>query len=102
MAFQRIASKQDIEEDKVYSFTTKFCDLAIVKRGNNFFAFEDVCTHDGGTISEGELRGDVIICPRHFAEFDIRNGKVLCMPATEDLPVYPIRINGDEIEVDLE
>ncbi|MGQ2837652.1 nitrite reductase (NAD(P)H) small subunit, partial [Leptospira interrogans] len=53
-------------------------------------------------ISEGELCGDVITCPRHEAQFSIKTGKALCMPAVENLPVYPVRIVDDSVEVDLE
>ena len=47
-----------------------------------FYAIDDVCTHDGGPLGEGFLEGFTIACPRHGAKFDIRDGRVLCMPAT--------------------
>ena len=50
--------------------------------GGQFYAIDDVCTHDGGPLGEGELEGFTIACPRHGAKFDIRDGRALTMPAT--------------------
>ena len=66
------------------------------------YAVEDVCTHDDGPLGEGELDGFEIECPRHGARFDIRTGKVLCMPAVVDIRTFPVRVEGDQILVGLE
>jgi 3-phenylpropionate/trans-cinnamate dioxygenase ferredoxin component len=63
------------------------------------FAIGDLCSHDGGPLGDGELEDHAIICPRHGARFDIRSGKVLSMPAYEDIPAYPVRIVDGQIEV---
>ena len=62
-----------------------------------FFAIEDVCTHDGGALLEGELHGDVIVCPRHGARFDVKTGAVRTLPAYGPVPVYQVRVEGDDI-----
>ncbi|MEY3882690.1 MAG: hypothetical protein RIQ94_3486 [Pseudomonadota bacterium] len=59
-------------------------DIAIFKIGNEFFAIEDVCSHDGTEIASGELDGDEIICPRHGARFCVKTGAVKSAPAYED------------------
>jgi 3-phenylpropionate/trans-cinnamate dioxygenase ferredoxin subunit len=102
MAFQKLIPISEIKEGDMVTVSTRYCDLAITCVNGEYFAFEDVCPHDGGSISDGSILDGKVICPRHSAEFDIRSGKVLCMPATEDLPVYPIRISGDHLEVDLD
>ena len=53
--------------------------------GGKFYAIDDVCTHDGGPLGEGELdpKACTIACPRHGAKFDIRDGAALTMPATQ-------------------
>jgi 3-phenylpropionate/trans-cinnamate dioxygenase ferredoxin subunit len=102
MAYQEIAKLSSIEEGKIYSFQTKYKDIALVKKGSEFFAFEDICSHDGGTISEGEISEDKVICPRHFAEFSLKTGDALTMPATESIATFPVRVVGDRIEVDWE
>lgn len=64
-----------------------------------FYAIEDQCTHDGGTLSDGELSGCEIICPRHAARFDVRNGKVTAPPAYEDVKTFPTRIENSMLQV---
>ena len=64
-----------------------------------FFCIDDVCTHDGGPLGEGELRGYELACPRHGAKFDVRNGAALTMPATEATVVHEIKIEGDDVFV---
>ncbi len=64
-----------------------------------YYAIEDQCTHDGGTLSDGELEGCEIICPRHAARFDVRNGKVTAPPAYEDVRCFPTRIEDGMIQV---
>ncbi len=66
-----------------------------------FFALDDVCTHDGGPLGEGFLEGFVIACPRHGAKFDIRDGRVLCMPATMGTGSHEVKVEGDEVFVKL-
>lgn len=64
-----------------------------------FYAFGDVCTHDDGPVAEGELDGYQIECPRHGARFDVRTGAVRLPPAGAPIPVYPLRVEGDAIQV---
>lgn len=65
------------------------------------YAVEDVCTHDGGPLDQGELEGCRIMCPRHGAMFDVKTGAVLTLPAVIPLPTYQVRIEGDDVYVDV-
>ena len=65
-----------------------------------FYAIEDVCSHDGGALDQGELEGCRIICPRHGANFDVRTGEALTLPAILPLPTYKVRAEGDDIFID--
>lgn len=69
--------------------------------GGEFFCIDDVCTHDGGPLSDGELDGHQIACPRHGALFDIRTGKVITMPATLDTVAHEVKVEGDDVLVKL-
>jgi metal-sulfur cluster biosynthetic enzyme/nitrite reductase/ring-hydroxylating ferredoxin subunit len=69
--------------------------------GGEYFCIDDVCTHDGGPLSEGRLDDHAIACPRHGAKFDIRSGKALTMPATVDTAAHEVKISGDDILVRL-
>ncbi len=73
--------------------------IMIVNINSQYFAIADVCSHDDGPVGEGAIEGFEIICPRHGARFDIRTGKVLALPAFVDIPAYPVRVNGDQIEI---
>ncbi len=74
--------------------------LAVSNIGGELYAIDDVCTHDGGPLGEGRLRGERLICPRHGAAFDPRTGKVLTLPAVRDVNAYPVTVEGDEVYVD--
>lgn len=76
-------------------------EIAVFNVGGVYHAMDDVCTHDGGPLAEGIIEDHVIECPRHGARFDIRTGAVLSMPATLPVATYPVRVAGDEIQVDL-
>jgi nitrite reductase/ring-hydroxylating ferredoxin subunit/metal-sulfur cluster biosynthetic enzyme len=70
--------------------------LALFHLPDGFFALDDVCTHDDGPLSDGVMGENTIACPRHGAQFDIRTGKALTMPATRPTGSYPCKVeNGD-------
>ena len=75
--------------------------VALFKVGGEYFCIDDVCTHDGGPLSDGKLDDHTIACPRHGAKFDIRTGKALTMPATVDTAAHEVKIEGDNIFVRL-
>jgi 3-phenylpropionate/trans-cinnamate dioxygenase ferredoxin subunit len=67
----------------------------------HYYCLDDVCTHDGGPLVDGCLMGTSIACPRHGAQFDIRSGKALTMPATEDTVTHEVQQIDDAIYVKL-
>lgn len=71
--------------------------IVIFNIAGQFFAIGDVCTHDDGPLGDGDLEGYNIVCPRHGAEFDVRTGKVVQMPAVVDIPAYPIQVREGSI-----
>jgi 3-phenylpropionate/trans-cinnamate dioxygenase ferredoxin subunit len=73
--------------------------IGVANVDGEFYAFADVCTHDGGPVAEGELDDYQIECPRHGARFDIRTGAVKLLPAVTPIPIYPLRVEGDSIQV---
>lgn len=76
--------------------------VAVFNLGGEYFAIKDACTHDGGELANGELEGEVIICPRHGARFSIRTGAVLGPPAYEDLRTFPVRVAMGNIQIETE
>ncbi len=81
---------------------TDVAEVAVFNLDGEFFAIEDVCTHDGGELASGLCDGDQIICPRHGARFCIRSGKVLTPPAYEDIETFPVRIDQGVVQIDIE
>ncbi len=81
---------------------TPYCEIAVFNLDGEFFAIEDVCTHDGGELASGVCEGDQIICPRHGARFCIRNGHALTPPAYENIDTFPVRVENDMVKVDVD
>lgn len=75
--------------------------VAVFHVDGKFYAIDDLCTHDGGPLADGQLEGFVIACPRHGARFDIRTGQVLSMPATRDTVAHEVKVQGDVVLVRL-
>ncbi len=75
--------------------------IVIFNIADQLFAIGDICTHDDGPLGDGDLEGFNIVCPRHGAEFDVRTGKVMQMPAVIDVPAYPVKIIDGMIQVGL-
>jgi 3-phenylpropionate/trans-cinnamate dioxygenase ferredoxin component len=75
--------------------------VALFHVSGTFWAIDDVCTHDGGPLAEGELEDHTIACPRHGAKFDIRTGKALTMPATRDTVAHEVKVEGEDVWIRL-
>lgn len=73
--------------------------IAVAQSGGAYFAFEDVCTHDGAELTGGAIEGAEIICPRHGARFCMRTGEALSPPAYEPVRVFETRIEGGHLWV---
>jgi 3-phenylpropionate/trans-cinnamate dioxygenase ferredoxin subunit len=100
--FITVAQTADIPPGERKVFDVEGYYIAVFNVGGTYYAIEDVCTHDDGPLADGELDGYEIECPRHGARFDIRTGKVLSMPAVIDVPWFPVRVEGDDIQVSVE
>ncbi len=75
--------------------------VALFHVDGRFYALDDVCTHDGGPLADGELCGFEIACPRHGAKFDVRDGRALTMPATQPTVAHEVKVEGEWVYVRL-
>ena len=75
--------------------------IALFNIDGTFFAIDDTCTHKGGPLSEGTVEGTEVTCPWHGAVFDITSGAVLAMPAPRHVARYPVRVTGEDIELEV-
>lgn len=98
--FLRVASLADLPPGERLLVDFEEFTVAVFNVGGEYYCIEDVCTHDGGPVAEGVLDGYAISCPRHGALFDIRDGRVLSMPAVVPVPTYEVRIEGEDILVE--
>jgi 3-phenylpropionate/trans-cinnamate dioxygenase ferredoxin subunit len=73
--------------------------VVIFNIAGKYFAIGDVCTHDDGPLGDGDLEGFNVVCPRHGAEFDVRSGEAVGMPAVVDIPAYPVQIREGTIYI---
>lgn len=84
---------------QVRVFSVDGFDVALCNVDGQFYAIDDVCTHDGGPLGEGTLIGDQVECPRHGARFDVKTGRVRALPAVLPVRTYEVQVDGDDIKV---
>ena len=76
--------------------------VAVANVGGTYYAFDDACTHEQCSLAEeGDLEGTTVTCTCHGSEFDVRTGKVLAPPATLAVKVYPVRVAGDALQIEV-
>jgi 3-phenylpropionate/trans-cinnamate dioxygenase ferredoxin subunit len=75
--------------------------LVIARCGNDYYAIEDQCTHDGESLAGAEIEDCEIICPRHFARFCLKSGEALTPPAYEPVRTYRVRAENGRLLVEV-
>ena len=98
----KVASPADIPPGQVNVYAVNGRSIAVCNVDGTFYAIDDICTHDGGSLDQGELLGDEIECPRHGALFDVKTGRALTLPAVAPVRSYPVQVNGDHIMVEID
>lgn len=99
--FFKVCSLADIPDPGKQLFEVGDRLIVVFHVDGNVTCLEDLCTHDGGTLADGTLADHAIACPRHGAKFDIRSGKALTMPATEDTTVHEAKVEDGQVFVKL-
>jgi 3-phenylpropionate/trans-cinnamate dioxygenase ferredoxin subunit len=102
VAFARVASLVEVPEGEVLGVEAEGKQICLARVDGEVYAFADRCSHRDFPLSNGELDTDecTITCEWHGAQFDVRTGAALCLPATRPIPVYPCRVEDDQIFVD--
>ena len=99
--FVRVGRVGEVPDGRPEVFDVEDRKIAIYRLDDGFYAIDDICTHDGGPLAEGEVEGDEVICPRHGARFNIKTGAALTFPAVTPVDRYPVRVEGDDLLVGL-
>ncbi len=101
MSWTRACSVIELEDDKPFSVEVGDELVAIVQHEGELFAIRDECSHGRVMLSLGEVDECTIECFAHGSRFDLRTGEPLDLPATRPVPVYPVKVEGDDVLVDL-
>ena len=100
--FIPIASTNDIPPGEMTIVDVNGQEVVIANLGGDFVCFSNSCTHKQGPLGEGMLIGEVVECPFHGGQFNVRTGAVVKGPPTEPIATYPVKVEGDSISVSVE
>jgi len=101
--FVSVASASEIAPGTVHVVQVGGLSLCVgLTEDGEWGAIDNVCTHDGGVLGEGELDEDAVECPRHGGRFDLFTGRVLSLPPVRPVRAYAARVVGDDVQVELE
>ncbi len=98
----RVASVDELKEHNPLLVTVDDEDVALYRVKDQYYATDDLCSHAEASLSEGDLKGFVIHCPRHGGQFDVRSGEARHFPAHAPLRVYHVKTEGPDIFVEIE
>ena len=98
--FIRVAALSEMQPGQRKLVELDEITVALFNIGGELYCIEDICSHDGGPLADGTLDGYCLECPRHGAQFDVRDGSVLSMPAVVPVPTYEVKIQGVDIFVE--
>jgi nitrite reductase/ring-hydroxylating ferredoxin subunit len=98
--YKRVARLADLATGQRLAVWISGVKVLLLSIGGTIYAVDEQCTHMKCSLLTGPVRGTIVACPCHQAEFDLRNGRVLKGPATVDLPTYAVKVEGDEVLVE--
>ena len=109
MEYVKIAETSDLSAENKILVHWKDKEILITKVENSYYAIDNKCTHMGGSLYDGALAGNEIICPKHHTRFDVRSGKVVDQGKllfisvnAKDTVIYPVKLEGTDILIGLE
>ena len=101
MAFVKVGKIDEVPPGTAKVYNVGDTAVAVCNVGGDLYAVYDVCTHDEGSLDQGELEGFEIECPRHGARFDVRSGEVTALPAVLPIDTFKVRVEGDDVEIEV-
>jgi len=97
----KVGSKADFGKGFIVLVEANGKDIAIANVAGNLYAFDDRCPHMGGHLSRGLLTDNMVRCPLHGSQFDVTTGEKKAGPATKPIKTYPVKVQGNEVIVDI-
>ena len=101
MTFVRACALAELRANSALSVEIDGEDVALVRSGDEYFAIADQCSHAAIPLSECDVEDGEIECYLHGSRFDLRTGKPTGLPATQPVAVYAVRVEGDDLLVDV-
>lgn len=101
MGFQKVAKVEDLWSGEMMGLDVNGERILLVNVNNHIYAYADACPHQKSPLSEGTLTGTILRCARHHWEFDVCSGSGV-NPQYACLKVFPIRVDGEDILVDID
>jgi 3-phenylpropionate/trans-cinnamate dioxygenase ferredoxin subunit len=101
MAFVKVGKIEDVPPGSAKVYEVEGRAVAVCNVDGDLFAVDDVCTHDEGSLEQGDMDGFEIECPRHGARFDVRSGDVTALPAVVSIDTFKVRVEGDDVEIEV-
>lgn len=96
-AWEVIADIDDVPEGQVIQWMIGDEEVALYRVGQEVYATDNWCTHAEARLSNGCIKGFEVECPLHGGKFDVRTGKALCEPVSEDVKTFPVRLVGRDV-----
>ena len=98
----KIAETKDVAPGTGKVVAAEGHSVALFNVAGTFYAIDNTCTHRGGPLGEGELAGEVVTCPWHGAQFNVKTGEVLASPAPKGVRSFPVKVQGNDVLVELD
>ncbi len=99
--FHKVAEANDLDPGQGKAVEVGEQTIALFNVDGVFYAIGDTCTQRGGPLSQGSLEGTTVTCPWHRASFDVCTGKNLSPPAPQEVACYRVKVDGDDIQVEI-
>jgi 3-phenylpropionate/trans-cinnamate dioxygenase ferredoxin subunit len=97
--YRAVAKASGVPPGDMHCVTLDGDEIVIANAGGTFYAFSNICPHEGRALCERILQGDKVTCPWHDAQFDIRTGKALAWITDDPVRIFELRRDGDSIEI---
>ena len=96
-----ILAQDEVPEDDVVGVQTGGRDLAVYGVEGEVYVTDNICTHGNARLCDGFLEDHEIECPLHQGRFDVRSGKAMCAPLTQDIRAYPVKIEAGKVWIEV-
>lgn len=96
-----VATVDDLQPGQMKAVDVDDRRIAVANLGGSYVAFDAVCTHAGAALDEGEIDGEIVVCPMHGGQFNIKTGRVESPPPRKAIATYKVQVVGRDIHVEV-